>query len=78
MYIILVFTNESKHLYLQKDKKVVDYISEDAIFDVYSAAMTASKCLVTRSEVYPLKDFILSNTETLDKSLDYKFAEHSA
>ncbi len=78
MYIILVFTKESKHLYLQKDKKVVDYISEDAIFEVYSEAITASKCLVTRTEVYPLKEFILNRTEELNESLHYKFAEHSA
>jgi len=78
MYIILVFSNEPKPLYLQKDKKVVDCISKDAIFDVYSAAVTTSKCLTARTEVYSLKDFILSRTEELDKSLHYKFAEQSA
>jgi hypothetical protein len=75
MYIIAVIQKTKEILFLQKDKKLVDYISEYAMFDVYSEAVTASKRLKERTEVYPLKEFILNNLETLAETVKEKFAE---
>ena len=78
MYIIAVFIKDSDIQYLQKDKKVVENLSELCIFDVYSEAATASKCLRLKTEIYPLKEFILDNLDSIKDRINYKFAEQSA
>jgi hypothetical protein len=60
MYIILVFEDGKSTSYLTKDKKIVANLCEDAIFDTYSGAASASCKLINRTEVISSKDIFLS------------------
>lgn len=64
MYIIIVFLEEDKINFLNIFKKELVTLDETCIFDVYSAAVTVSKCITShKTEIIHLKKFILDNAD---------------
>jgi hypothetical protein len=60
MYIICIPDNKDGVSYINKLKKVVDSLTEDAIFVTYSEAINKSRSF-TKAQVIGLKEFILTD-----------------